>query len=297
MKTSFFFGLCAVVSISSGRALADDKASCLDAASRGQTLRDAHKLIEARDKFRACAQRQCPAVVQHDCASWLEAVEKSIATVVVTAKDGAGADLLDVTVRVDGQPLIARLDGEAVAMDPGLHAFHFELADGTSLDQKVLVKEGERNQSVAVILKRATEPQPVPVSSGVATAGGSATPVAPADRAPPPGSGAWKTTGWVLGGVGIVGIGVGAIFGLVAISDKHSAHCNSDNFCDPDPLHSARNAATVSDVGFIGGGVLLAAGLALVVLSPGGGHEKAAGVAVAPMVATGGGGLSLQGGF
>ena len=111
-------------------ALADEKAACLDASSKGQTLRDQHKLVEARQQLRVCAAGGCPSVVQTDCAAWLADVEKAIPTVVLAAKNGAGADLFDVKVSVDGQPLASRLDGQALPLDPGPHAFRFEGADG-----------------------------------------------------------------------------------------------------------------------------------------------------------------------
>src|SRR5580704_15746858 len=79
-------------------ALAADKAACLDASSQAQTLRDAHQLVEARDQLRICARQICPAVVQADCATWLDAVEKSLPTVVLTAKDGRGGDVINVKV-------------------------------------------------------------------------------------------------------------------------------------------------------------------------------------------------------
>jgi hypothetical protein len=69
--------LCALVALWSSRAAADgppDKAACLDASSQAQSLRDAHKLVEARQKLRVCAQAACPGVVQRDCLSWLDAV-------------------------------------------------------------------------------------------------------------------------------------------------------------------------------------------------------------------------------
>jgi hypothetical protein len=72
---------------------AQDKAACLDAADKGQQLGSAHKLIEARDKFRVCAAAGCPAVVQGDCAGWLDAVEKDLPNVVPLAKDDAGNGL------------------------------------------------------------------------------------------------------------------------------------------------------------------------------------------------------------
>jgi hypothetical protein len=148
----------------SHEARADEKAACLEAASKGQTLRDAHQLVEARDALRVCAREGCPTVVQKDCAGWLEAVEKALPTVVLTAKDGAGADLVNVRVFIDGRALVTSLDGKAVPMNPGPHTFHFEALDGTSTDQQVLLPEGAQARSVAVVLGRPPQTPIVPVA-------------------------------------------------------------------------------------------------------------------------------------
>ena len=288
MKTFLRYGSCALLLCVASPALADDKSACVDAASRGQTLRDAHKLVEARDQFRVCAQRQCPSVVQQDCAGWLDAAERGIATVVVTAKTSAGADLVDVTVRVDGQPLLTKLNGDSVPMNPGQHTFHFELADGTQLDQPVVIKEGQKDQSVAVVLKRAGEPSTPPPPTGGPSTAGSTGGGGQAGGVP------WKTVGWVVGAVGVAGLGMGTAFGVIAIGDKNSANCASDNLCESGPLHSARDAALIADIGIIAGGVLAAGGLALVLFSPSPGRE-AASVRVQPMVGANVQGLSMGG--
>jgi hypothetical protein len=271
-----------------GRAArADDKAACLDAASRGQRLRDNHAMVEAREQLRVCAAAGCPSVVQTDCAGWLADVERALPTVVVTARSGAGADLVDVKVSVDGKPLVSRLDGRAVPMDPGSHSFHFEGADGASLDRQVVVREGEKDQAVAVVLAvaRAVPAAPVPGSPAAATgpeAGGSSSP--------------WKTVGWVAGGVGVAGLAMGTVFGIIAMADKSSAHCDANNVCDPGTIGGIKSAAMVSDVGWIAGGVLLAGGVALVLLAPGASHEgRSASVKVAPALLASGGGAVIGG--
>jgi hypothetical protein len=284
MKKRALLGLVVVAGLAPGVALADDKAGCLDASAKGQRLRASHQLVEAREQLRACAAAQCPAVVQSDCARWLDEVEAALPTVVVSAKSGAGVDLFDVQVSVDGKPVASKLDGQAVAMNAGPHTFHFVGADGTSLEQQVMIKEGTKNQPVVAVLGAAPAlPAPAP---GVGT-------VPEAETAGS--SGPWKTVGWVVGGVGVAGLGVGAVFGLVAISDKNAAHC-LENLCDPGKASDIKSAALISDVGWISGGVLLAAGAALVLLAPGGGgHQGAARVQVAPVAIAGGGGALVAG--
>jgi hypothetical protein len=129
----------------------DDKTVCLDATVQGQSLRAAHKLVEAHEAFLVCARPQCPMLLQQACAGWLAEVEKSLPTVVITAHDGAGADIVDVTVNMDGHPLVTKLDGQAMTINPGQHLFQFS-ARGAQLDQQAVIKEGEKNQSLAVVL-------------------------------------------------------------------------------------------------------------------------------------------------
>lgn len=299
--------LCVTGALWTSSALADgappDKAACLNASNQAQTLRDAHKLMEARDQLRVCAQQACPGVVQKDCLTWLDAVEASLPTVVVTAKDGAGRDLFDVKVSADGQPLTTKLTGDGLPMNPGPHALHFESADGATLDQQVMVREGVKNQNVAVVLSKtvaapAGGATPAAATPGATPAGGQP------DTSPSSDSGGgipWRTVGWVAGGVGIIGLGVGTAFGFIAISDKNGAHCDATNACDPGGLSSANSAATVSTIGVIAGGVLLAGGAALVLFGPKGdsGASPTANaiksVKLAPLVGARDGGLLLGG--
>jgi len=275
-------------------ALADDKAACLDAASKGQNLRNAHKLVEAREQLRVCAAATCPAAVQSDCVGWLADVEKALPSIVLSAKDGSGSDLFDVKVSVDGQPLVSKLDGQAVTMNAGPHAFHFE-GGGGSLDRQVLIKEGEKNQSVAVVLGAAPAAPATP--SAPATPQSASQPAAPAAASASDSSGSsspLRTLGWVLGGAGVVGLGVGTAFGVVAMGDKNGAGCNSNNVCNAGTTSGIKSAALLSDVGWIAGGVLLASGLALVLFAPSGSHEATA-VGVVPVLTASGGNVVVGG--
>jgi hypothetical protein len=295
MKTRLLLAWLVPATLVAMPSLADDKAACLDAASKGQRFKDNHKLVEAREQFRVCAAVACPAVVQSDCATWLAEVEAALPSVVVTAKNAAGADLVEVKVSMDGQPLVSRLDGHAVPMNAGPHTFRLTSADGTTLEKQVVVREGEKNQSVAVVLGPAGAPVAAssPPSGRAAPptseAPGAVTPsppspavlAAPAEAHEP--SSALKSVGWVLGMGGVVGLGVGTVAGVVAILDKNSAHC-VNNVCDPGTTSGIKSAALVSDIGWIAGGVLLASGAAFVLFAPRGSHEPAAGVRVAPVV-------------
>jgi hypothetical protein len=244
---------------------ADDKSACLAATEHGQFLRVAHKLVEAREEFLRCARAECPPLVQQDCASWLAEVDKSLPTLVITAKDATGADLVDVNVTVDGEPLVGRLDGAALAVNPGDHAFHFALADGRTLDKQYIVLQGQKDQRLAVAwAPTPARTGPPPVVAPVAAA--------PARAADPAGH-RRRVLGVVVASAGLAGLAVGALFGGVALSSWSSVNsvCPSHRDCPSQALSDHDNAvtfSTVSDVGFIAGGVLVASGLALYLTAP-----------------------------
>jgi len=274
--------LSGVALFSSAPARADGKSACFDAASQAQVMRDEHRLVEARAQLRVCSSAACPAAVQKDCASWLDGVEQGLPTVVVSAKDGCGKDLVDVALSIDGQPVASKLTGQAIPVNPGLRAFHLALPDGTSVDRQVMVREGKKNESVDVVIGAQVAPPTTPPATPSSERSSSAS---------------WRTVGWVTGGVGVAGLALGSIFGGLAISDKSAAQCNASGRCQPGPLSDARSAATVSTIGLAAGGVLAAGGLALVLFAPRGSHRETASVALSPLLGPGQAGVSVGGGF
>lgn len=262
MKPCIIVGtILTTVTLVRANALADDdRAVCFDSVEKGQSLRKAHKLVEARDQFRLCAAATCPATMQGDCSNWLNEIEKSIPTVVLSAKDALGNDVFEVSVSMDDKPLVGKLEGTAIAVDPGAHNFRFQWADGTSRERQVLVSEGQKDVVVAVSL---APPGGVPITTPPAQS------VTPSVSPSSPGGTPWPTIGWIVGGVGVVGLALGGIFAGITISDKNAADCNSatrlcSNYAS---MNSAMSAAPVSGVGFIGGGALVVTGAALLLFT------------------------------
>lgn len=249
-----------------GSAFAQDKAACVDAASKAQVLRDAHKLVETRTQLRICAHPECPTVVQQDCATWLAEVERGLPSVVLSATDDTGASLVNVKVTIDGRVVASQLDGVAIPLDPGSHRVRMEAVSGAFYDRLVTLKEGEQKRPLAVVLARPAEDTPPDVAPKRVDP--------PPDDAPaeaPPvesrGSGL-RVAGFIVGGVGLAGLALGTAFGVLAMDSKTAAVCTTDGYCQPGPLADARANATVSTVGFVAGGVLLATGLTLVLVAP-----------------------------
>jgi hypothetical protein len=296
MKRWIVLGLSACAALSAGLARADgapptpagrvDKATCLTAVTSGQRLRDTHKLVAAREQFRVCGRSECPAVVRSDCASWLAELDKTLPTVVLSAKDGAGRYVVDVRVSVDGQPLVGKLNGQAVAVDLGLHTFRFERLDDASkvATQQALVKEGEKAQSVSVVLSEAGSAAPPPSSSADAASDGSARPATtPPPSTSTPGS-TFRLLGLVLGGAGVVGMGVGTGIALDAKSKDNRA-ANETGTAQKNDSVSAVNEGNVATVVLVVGAAMAAAGVVLWLTAPsattGGPAESATNLALA----------------
>ena len=194
------------------------KLACAQSAEDAQQLRMDGKLVAAHERLLACARPACPATVLRDCSAWLGEVETLLPTVVLGARDAQGRDVLSAQVSIDGVVVSRGLDGKAIAVDPGAHTFHFEAA-GATADQSVLIREGEKGRAITGIL-----------------AGGPQAPVAPPPAAPEPvaTTAAVSPWTWVLGGVGVVALGVGAYLELSVNSDASSLQ----SICGHDCSHS-----------------------------------------------------------
>jgi len=217
-------------------------------------------LLPARATLRSCMRSGCKDWVVADCSKWLAEVEERIPTVVFSARDTAGRDLTDVRVTTaDGLAITPRLDGRALDIEPGRQTFVFVTPDGVRREKDVLIREGEKSQSVGALFD--APPGLLPPSSG--PAGG-----VPSTQPPPPTT-KLRYAGYAATGVGVLGLGLGAVFGLRAIGKKDSAGCDDTNACaNLGAVDEAKDASTVANVGFIVGGVLTAAGVALILLSP-----------------------------
>src|SRR5690349_12545817 len=123
-------------------ARAETKEECSALYDGTQTLREKGHLREARQRALACSTSSCGVHVRKDCTRWLAEIEASLPTIVFTAQDGKGAETAAVRVTVDGRLLSERLDGNAVAIDPGERTLLFELEGSEALEKRVVIRQG-----------------------------------------------------------------------------------------------------------------------------------------------------------
>lgn len=214
-----------------------EKEACVDASERGQEARDARRLIEARALFTACAKETCPVPVRQDCGQWLGDVDKRLPSVVISARDAEGHDVVDVRVLVDGRLFQPRLDGRSVPLDPGEHVFRYEPASGAPIEERVLVREGEPTRLLTVKV-----------------AGGGAPAESPPARPVP-----WPT--FVLGGVALLGAGSFALFASGAKSDLSELRetCGRTQSCAQADVDAVDRDLLIANVS-LGVGVVALAG-------------------------------------
>ena len=100
------------------------KEQCISANEDAQSLRAKNKLQAARAQLLVCVAKSCPTAIRDDCSERLNDIEIAVPTVVFTEK-GGDTDLSAVKVTMDGVVVATRLDGAALTVEPGEHAFEF----------------------------------------------------------------------------------------------------------------------------------------------------------------------------
>jgi hypothetical protein len=229
----------------------DAKRQCVASYEQAQLYRKDKKLHDAREELRLCARAACPTLIRKDCVPWLDEVERAIPTVVLEAKRD-DADLTAVRVVVDGKVLAERLDGTALALDPGEHTFRYEIEGAPTIERRIAIREGEKNRRLRVEFPGAPR---APTEGGGETA-------APAERRPIP-AGAI-----VLAGVGAAGIATFGFLGaLTRVDESHLAATCSPS-CAHGDVQSLRTRYRVADVSLAVGVVALGAAAVWYLLRP-----------------------------
>jgi len=199
-----------------------DKAACVASYENGQNQRQEGALRRAKKEFSRCADPACPDVTKGDCTTWSAELDKSIPTVTFVVKDEGGADLNDVAVLMDDQPLVPKISGAAIEVDPGSHRFRFESKGFSAIEQAVVVREGEKNRPVSIVMQK---------PAGKGGGGGSISPAT-----------------WVLGGVGVAGIGVFAVFGGIGLSEQSDAESTCAPRCGDDVIDPIQTKFIAADI-------------------------------------------------
>ena len=218
---------------------ADSTQQCIAAHVEAQRLEKTAKLRDARAALVRCSDPGCPAVLVEECTELFAKLDKAVPSLVFVARDARGKDIADARV-LDGETLLLeRLDGKAVEVDPGEHRFRFERAGEAPIEQRLVVREGDKLRRVEVAFgKKTAEPAP----------GEEERRVTPAF--------------WVVGSAGLAGLGLFGALGGVALAKKGDL---DDRACAP-----SCPTADVDEVRslFLGADISLELGLAALAVAP-----------------------------
>ena len=260
----------ALVTASSAAQADDSVDACMAAADGAQSLRDAGKLIEAREKILACAASSCPGLVAKQCAKWLQEVDAQMPTIMPRVRDAAGKDLSDAEVRIDGAVREGALDGRPIALNPGPHKLTFHREGSVDAEESLVIRAGDKNRPVDVKLESTTKTTEPPPTQAPTTHGGFHFP--------------W-TTGVFLG-VGVASfVTMGALVG-VASGDASSLRTSCAPRCATSDVDAVQTKITVANV-MMGVGIasVAVAAVFLVVANTGKApREKAVVFGVGPVV-------------
>jgi hypothetical protein len=205
----------------------------------------------------------------------------------------------------DGAPVSQASWGVAIPVDVGPHAIEatakgfksFKVTkavdrDGDSVEVTVPKLESETAATTPETTPQTTPPPTTPTTGGKEKS-------------------SQRTIGFVVGGVGVAGLAVGAVTGLMAMGKSSDAKksCSQSGPCASksavDAADGAKSLGLVSTIAFVGGAVGVAAGAVLVFTAQKEGsktgakppNQKVATVRVTPSVGPGSGGFVLSGTF
>ncbi len=231
--------------LASTRAGATDKVTmaCIQSAEDGQRSLRAGRLLGARSLFAQCAARECPTVLRHDCATWLDDARRQTPSIVIGAHDAHGRDVSVARAYVDGALVTDHLEGNPIELDPGARVVRVASSDVSAVEVRVVLRAGEKNRPILALLAAPTsDPSSVERDSP-----------APGPDAGPPRR--LPAATWVLGSVGLAGLGAFAYFGATGMAGADDLRATCSPGCTDSQVSRVHAKLLAADVG-LGVGLL-----------------------------------------
>lgn len=124
---------------------------CLSAYKSAQARQQTGDLVTARELYGKCSDAACGSDLWLACMEREGQLHSEVPSVVLMVSDHKGEPLVDVQVEVDGRLLTSRLDGLALPINPGTHAFAFSASGEAFAPQTVKLAVGDHNHLIAAI--------------------------------------------------------------------------------------------------------------------------------------------------
>jgi hypothetical protein len=222
--------------------------ACVAHYTDAQELRMSGRLLESRAEMRSCAAEACPAIVQRDCVSWLDAIETQLPSITVRVTlDGRRTDG---RVSIDGELRPELTLGKAIELNPGKHRVRCELPGLSPFEEEFITSEGERYRMLEVALSSAGASVRVPGAGPIE------------QHRPVP------LLSYMLGGVAIAAAINGGIWGASSLSLRQELADTCAPACPGRRVDALRLRALITDLSWGVSALSLIGASAVFVLRP-----------------------------
>ncbi|MFI5298948.1 MAG: hypothetical protein ACHREM_12700, partial [Polyangiales bacterium] len=174
------------------------------------------------------------------CTDWFAVVDKTLPTLVVSARDETGNDLTSVQVTLDDVVVASALDGRAIAVDPGRHTLRLACAGHADFAQSIVVVEAEKDRRIEAVLGRIGVPAPIASSPPPTTP-------SPSPTSPPPTTTRSTTAPLLLGAIGAVSLASWGYFGITSFTRYRELRDSCGRSCDPSDVHALEIRSAIAD--------------------------------------------------
>jgi len=245
------------------------------------------KYVEAQETYNRIVRQGvapgAPAAFEHaleDAKKEVGTVSPKIGGVTITVSASGGGDVPGASVVLDDAPVNTASLGVRRLVDPGAHVLRATAAGYKPAELRFSVPEGGSVTEALTLDKDLSAPAPATVPAGASATPANAAPATAGPAAattpeqPQAASGHKSILPWVAFGLGGAGLALGAVTGAMAMG-KHSdlaTACNAGPSSCPSTqqsnIDSYHTMGLLSTVGFVVGGVGVAAGAVLLLMQP-----------------------------
>lgn len=215
---------------------ADPTAACLEAHADAQRAEKRGELKTARARYAECTAFECPDAVRRDCDAWRGRVDRALPSLIVRPRSPQN-QTVSAKVWVDGVLIPPEKTGLSVDVDPGPRRIRVEADGFRPLEQSTVIAAGEK--------ERVVDLQLTPSAPSV---------VAPPVEKRPAAASPWP---WVIGGLGVVGVGVFVGVGVDARSRYDDLDARCAPRCAPSEVDGIRRSYLIADVALAVGATAL----------------------------------------
>lgn len=236
----------------------DAKLACIASFEEAQRERNAGHYLASRAALIQCSEPQCGDVLASECTRMYADVESATPSVVFSAHDAArNADRSDVAVTMNGKPLLERLDGKPLPVDPGQYELVFSAPGVQPVKLPVVIRTGEKYRVINVVFP-APETQP----SSLRPQPAAAAVTAPESSAEVP------ALSYVFGGLGVAGVGAFVALRMIGASDFDAMKKDCAPGCLDGDVDNLKLKYTLSNVALGVGVASLGAAIVIYAVAP-----------------------------